>query len=136
MTFDVNPDYVRVKYSLRSNSEGLLICDATVTIMQNSTGADMFVRINIGKIVYYLFIYVYVWSIRMCSCDTQIQQIVFMEDRTGKLESLISGKRWNVCTYFRKPQLDPFMKLTFDAMNTNGNKLNSCPILQVLTLQF
>lgn len=59
-----------------------------------------------------------------------------MEDRTGKLESLISGKRWNVCTYFRKPQLDPFMKLTFDAMNTNGNKLNSCPILQVLTLQF
>lgn len=64
---------------------------------------------------------------------TQIQQMVFKEDRMGKLETLITGKRWNVCSYFKKPQLDPFLKIATITMNQFGNKLNSCPILQVFT---
>lgn len=61
----------------------------------------------------------------------QISQSTFSEKSDGRQDVLIRGSYFNVCKYLKKPQLDPFLRISLQISQKYGLTILSCPILKV-----
>lgn len=54
-----------------------------------------------------------------------------MERHKGEYIYVVKGRHFDMCKFFKKPQLDPFYGIAFATNNKYGNLLKTCPIQKV-----